>query len=566
MCPVYGKLRDLVILVLFIIGGATMPDLCADESSGEMGLDWTKGLFDDPGQLNKDPAPFVCYINSADPSELAGPEAKPSEISKVKQLKRRAEELSGLRCLALHYTQLTRKDLDKPNVRAVLFTAWKPMRDEFHKSELYAMLREIDAPLIGFCGGMHQICLAWGGKVGTMRKLRPGEKDPCPEYTPGEFKEWGPFAVKMLKRNPLFEGFGTEMVMYERHCGESKELPPDFENFASTEECKFQVVKHRQKPLYGTQFHPEVYDDEHPDGRTLLINFLKLSKGYVDARYRAFLAEVHGEKNAEAVKAAYDAVEEARRGYSMPIVRSYGPKELKADLRRIEAAVRALPSGKTPMSDAGAPRGDAGIAQLKKDLTAVRSTCRWRAEVERLRGMSDCEAIVKTFNKLGLPDLGEEARGEWALVQGLGDLGRDTKNVVMSVNLLPDKQNHELKGWSDRIESPLLDNQAYRTVAGNAKAATIRFVLDAGACILQVTAYRHPEAAKRGGCAISMDGKVVARFDDKDKLPTGWVTKNVGVLLQPTEGSGRTLTFTPTTKSPLPMTTIILRRLRVAGP
>jgi GMP synthase (glutamine-hydrolysing) len=54
-------------------------------------------------------------------------------------------------------------------------------------------------------------------------------------------------------------------------------LPAELELLASSKECKVQMIKHRDRPLYGTQFHPEIYDDEHPHGKTLLQNFFRLA-------------------------------------------------------------------------------------------------------------------------------------------------------------------------------------------------------------------------------------------------------------------------------------------------
>ncbi|MCX7887951.1 MAG: hypothetical protein N3B01_11955, partial [Verrucomicrobiae bacterium] len=54
------------------------------------------------------------------------------------------------------------------------------------------------------------IAQAFGGTIGYMRKLRPGEKDPRPSYHPGQFKEWGFYPVRIIKPDPLFDGLGTD--------------------------------------------------------------------------------------------------------------------------------------------------------------------------------------------------------------------------------------------------------------------------------------------------------------------------------------------------------------------
>jgi GMP synthase (glutamine-hydrolysing) len=139
------------------------------------------------------------------------------------------------------------------------------------------MLRESQIPTIGFCGGFHQVYLAFGGKCTDMRRLQPGEVDPNPKYVPGRLKEWGFCKVRVVQRDPLFAGLSDDMVMLEQHVSECSELPAEFELLASSDVCRVQAIRHKTKPLYATQFHPEAYDDEHPDGKRLLQNFFRLA-------------------------------------------------------------------------------------------------------------------------------------------------------------------------------------------------------------------------------------------------------------------------------------------------
>ena len=49
-------------------------------------------------------------------------------------------------------------------------------------------------------------------------------------------------------------------------------LPPDFEVLAHTENCPVAAFRHKQKPIYGLQWHPEVIHTEK--GARILHNFI----------------------------------------------------------------------------------------------------------------------------------------------------------------------------------------------------------------------------------------------------------------------------------------------------
>lgn len=94
---------------------------------------------------------------------------------------------------------------------------------------------------------------------------------------PGLYREWGFLKVRIVQRDPLFARLPDELVVPQRHYAECKQLPDDLELLASSDECRVQVIKHKTRPGYGTQFHPEMWDDAHPHGRILLENFLHIA-------------------------------------------------------------------------------------------------------------------------------------------------------------------------------------------------------------------------------------------------------------------------------------------------
>ena len=110
-----------------------------------------------------------------------------------------------------------------------------------------------------------------------MRKLKPHEADPT-SYHPGYFKEWGVYPVRIVKADPLFRGLGKLIRVQEYHYWEVKRLGPELQLLASSQHCQVQAFRHRTKPIYGTQFHPEAFSEAYRDGATVLQNFFAVAR------------------------------------------------------------------------------------------------------------------------------------------------------------------------------------------------------------------------------------------------------------------------------------------------
>lgn len=235
------------------------------------------GVFDDLASLCFNGPPVVCHIDCHHPDTVREAMKKPEtgHLAYLAKVKRIVEKQTGLPFAVIHYAQLTGASLNQSRIKALLITMIDKGLGTNYNARLFATIRATDLPTFGFCGGHQLIAEAFGGKVAIMRPLAPGEKDPHPARYPGLFKEWAFLPVKIVKRDSLFDGFGDTVVVREYHAYEIKRLPEQFDLLASTDGCKVQAIKHKSRLLYGTQFHPEHFDAEHPDGEKILRNFFK---------------------------------------------------------------------------------------------------------------------------------------------------------------------------------------------------------------------------------------------------------------------------------------------------
>ena len=116
-------------------------------------------------------------------------------------------------------------------------------------------LFELGLPILGICYGMQLACQALGGKV---------------DNTPS--REYGRAACTINAKDGLFAGVNSETEVWMSHGDQVADIADSFEPLASTSTCPFAAVKHRQLPIFGLQFHPEV--THTPEGGKVLANFL----------------------------------------------------------------------------------------------------------------------------------------------------------------------------------------------------------------------------------------------------------------------------------------------------
>jgi len=139
---------------------------------------------------------------------------------------------------------------------------------------VFHVIQNAPQPILGVCGGQQQIALAFGAPVGLIARVAPGEG-----YE-GALRERGYCSVGLTANNAasenIFAGLPETITVWESHCDEVKELPEDFTCTATNDTSRIQAMKHDSRPLFGVQFHPELFDEEHPHGQIILENFLKL--------------------------------------------------------------------------------------------------------------------------------------------------------------------------------------------------------------------------------------------------------------------------------------------------
>jgi GMP synthase (glutamine-hydrolysing) len=110
-------------------------------------------------------------------------------------------------------------------------------------------------PVLGLCYGHQMIIHFSGGKV-----------------EPGTKKEYGIAYVTVDKPVGVLKGLENKEKVWMSHGDTVYMLPEDYEMLAHTESCPVAAYRHKTKPIYGLQWHPEVVHTEN--GTTMLHNFI----------------------------------------------------------------------------------------------------------------------------------------------------------------------------------------------------------------------------------------------------------------------------------------------------
>lgn len=111
-------------------------------------------------------------------------------------------------------------------------------------------------PILGICYGAQFIAYTGGGKV-----------------EPAESREYGRANLSYIDaRTRLFRDIATGSQVWMSHGDTITEIPPHFHTIASTANVKNAAFASDNEPIWGVQFHPEVFHSI--DGLKLLKNFV----------------------------------------------------------------------------------------------------------------------------------------------------------------------------------------------------------------------------------------------------------------------------------------------------
>jgi len=153
------------------------------------------------------------------------------------------------------------EDLEKMGIDG-LAMGGGPQRIDFEIEKFKNLsnnIKQLKVPILGICVTHQLLAMIFGGMAG-----------------PAKFPEYGPVEVLVDDKDQILEGFNKRFIAWTTHNDEVLKLPEIFKNLAHSEKCKVQVMRHISKPIFGTQFHPEVIHTEN--GSLIFKNFIEICR------------------------------------------------------------------------------------------------------------------------------------------------------------------------------------------------------------------------------------------------------------------------------------------------
>jgi GMP synthase (glutamine-hydrolysing) len=167
--------------------------------------------------------------------------------------------------------KVTAKEIMKRNPKGIILSGGPASVYAHRAPKCDPKIFDLDLPTLGICYGMQLACKHLGGRVGAAKS-----------------REYGRAELRMKKKDPLLSGLPKHTVVWMSHGDRVENVSRDFQVLATTKNCPLAVVRHKQRPIYGVQFHPEVHHT--PQGKKVLQNFLrKICKCHMDWKMKDYI-------------------------------------------------------------------------------------------------------------------------------------------------------------------------------------------------------------------------------------------------------------------------------------
>ena len=177
--------------------------------------------------------------------------------SQVTQLIARQIRELGVYCELINYKFFNKLNKFDKSIKGIILSGGP--KSTLHKSAPKINISKINQniPILGICYGHQLISNFFGGKTKFSKK-----------------KEFGNATLFEKKKSLLTNGFFKNKIntVWMSHSDSVDIIPRKFKVIASSSNSKFAILEHKERKIYSTQFHPEVFHTNN--GKKIFFNFL----------------------------------------------------------------------------------------------------------------------------------------------------------------------------------------------------------------------------------------------------------------------------------------------------
>jgi len=150
---------------------------------------------------------------------------------------------------------VTAEEIRKLNPKGLIFTGGPSSVYDSGAPRCRQEVFDLGVPILGICYGMQLACQMLGADV-----------------KPAPAREYGRTSLRVLAAEPPLRNVPAETTVWMSHGDQVQTLGADFIPLAATPTCPIAAVRHKTRPVFGVQFHPEVTHTPH--GNNIFMSFL----------------------------------------------------------------------------------------------------------------------------------------------------------------------------------------------------------------------------------------------------------------------------------------------------
>ena len=167
---------------------------------------------------------------------------------------RRIRELQTY-CEVIPFHKVNKKNLSDKSLCGIILSGGPNSVKDKRSPKLDDKIIAQGLPILGICYGMQLVCNKFGGKIAKSR-----------------LREYGHSIITTKGKSVLFEKIKTKNQVWMSHGDHVEQKPDEFTITSLSNNKIISSIEHKNKKIFGLQFHPEVYHSL--EGKKILSNFL----------------------------------------------------------------------------------------------------------------------------------------------------------------------------------------------------------------------------------------------------------------------------------------------------